>query len=129
MSSYSSLVATYMLVEGSNTICMQMEDINGRKSQLGTCPSQDIVMEKKKLKEIAVNYTLEGYHHKQEKDEISITFDETGGAPWRTMRRFSYGTFSAKIKCPDGEINRLKCNLYFTSLEGDKSQDKIEREH
>lgn len=114
--------------EESSSICMEMEDINGGKAQLGTCPSQDLVIETKKLKEIAVDYTPEVCHHNQEQDEISITFDERGGARWRTLRRFRYGTFSAKIKCPDGETSGLNSNLYLSSLEGDKFQDEIDFE-
>eukprot|EP01018_Ginkgo_biloba_P017982 Gb_10814 [translate_table: standard] len=86
------------------------------------------IFETKKLREIAVDYTPGVCHHKLEEDEIAITFDERGGARWRTLIKFKYGTFSAKIKCPDGDTSGLNCSFYLSSLEGDKSQDEIDFE-
>lgn len=36
--------------------------------------------------------------------------------------------FSARIKTPTGNTSGLNCNLYLSSLEGDKSQDEIDLE-
>ncbi|GLJ46062.1 hypothetical protein SUGI_0970380 [Cryptomeria japonica] len=81
-----------------------------------------------RLREIAVDYTPEVCHHKPEEEEIAITFDERGGARWRTLRKYRYGSFSSRIKCPDGDTSGLNCSFYLSSLEGDKTQDEIDFE-
>ncbi|GMH22492.1 hypothetical protein Nepgr_024335 [Nepenthes gracilis] len=80
------------------------------------------------LKEVAVDYCPEACAHCPETSEITITFDERGGARWRSTSRYRYGTFSALIKCPDGNTSGLNFNIYLSSLEGDKSQDEIDFE-
>ncbi|KAH9328577.1 hypothetical protein KI387_000685, partial [Taxus chinensis] len=107
------------------------------KSHLSTCQSHDFALENsipplgfetRRLREIAVDYTPEVCHHKPEEEEIAITFDERGGARWRTLTRFRYGSFISRIKCPDGETSGLNCSFYLSSLEGEKTQDEIDFE-
>ncbi|KAJ7529335.1 hypothetical protein O6H91_15G045200 [Diphasiastrum complanatum] len=81
-----------------------------------------------KLKEIVVDYCPESCDHNQEEAEIAVTYDERGGARWRTTRRFEAGAFSAKIKTPTGNTSGLNCSFYLSSLEGDKTQDEIDFE-
>ncbi|WOL10025.1 xyloglucan endotransglucosylase/hydrolase protein 31 [Canna indica] len=80
------------------------------------------------LKEIAVDYTPEMCHHSPDTDEIHVSFDHRGGSRWRSPRRFLYGTFGARIRCPAGNTSGLNFNMYLSSLEGDKSQDEIDFE-
>lgn len=80
------------------------------------------------LKEIAIDYTPQVCNHCSETNEIAITFDDRGGARWRSPLRYHYGTFSAEIQCPKGNTSGLNFNLYLSSLEGDKSQDEIDFE-
>ncbi|GAB4861836.1 hypothetical protein Ancab_037092 [Ancistrocladus abbreviatus] len=80
------------------------------------------------LKEIAVDYTPQVCTHCPESSEITITFDDRGGARWRSTTRYHFGTFSAQIKCPKGNTSGLNFNIYLSSLEGDKSQDEIDFE-
>ncbi|CAM8971875.1 unnamed protein product [Rhodiola kirilowii] len=80
------------------------------------------------LKKIAVDYTPEACSHCAESNTITLTFDHRGGARWRTVSQFQYGTFKALIKCPDGNTSGLNFNIYLSSLEGDKSQDEIDFE-
>lgn len=80
------------------------------------------------LKSIAVDYTPDACRHCPTTDEIHVTYDHRGGARWRSPRRFLYGGFSARIRCPSGNTSGLNFNLYLSSLEGDKSQDEIDFE-
>ncbi|KAF9600095.1 hypothetical protein IFM89_002568 [Coptis chinensis] len=80
------------------------------------------------LKEIIVDYTPEACIHTPESNDIAITFDERGGARWRSHTQFKYGIFKAKIQCPKGNTSGLNFNIYLSSLEGDKSQDEIDFE-
>lgn len=86
------------------------------------------LLQTKQLREIVVDYTPEVCSHKQDEGEIAITFDERGGARWRSPQRFEGGTFSARIKGPVGNTSGLNYNIYLSSLEGDKSQDEIDFE-
>lgn len=80
------------------------------------------------LKEIAVDYTPSACLHSPSTDEIHVTYDHRGGARWRSPRRFLFGTFGCRIKCPPGNTSGLNFNIYLSSLEGDKSQDEIDFE-
>ncbi|GAB2271651.1 hypothetical protein Dimus_006481 [Dionaea muscipula] len=80
------------------------------------------------LKEIAIDYCPEACNYSPETSEIAVTFDDRGGARWRSTTRYLYGTFSAQIKCPSGNTSGLNFNIYLSSLEGDKSQDEIDFE-
>lgn len=80
------------------------------------------------LKEIAIDYTPQVCNHCSDTNEISITFDDRGGARWRSPVRYRYGTFSAEIQCPKGNTSGLNFNIYLSSMEGDKSQDEIDFE-
>ncbi|XP_024534909.1 xyloglucan endotransglucosylase/hydrolase protein 31 [Selaginella moellendorffii] len=80
------------------------------------------------LSAIAVDYCPEVCQHFPEQREISVTFDERGGARWRSTRRFSSGTFSAKIKTPSGNTSGLNSSFYLSTLEGPRDQDEIDFE-
>ncbi|KAL8139082.1 hypothetical protein V2J09_005083 [Rumex salicifolius] len=80
------------------------------------------------LKEIAIDYCPEVCSHFPDTSELTVTFDERGGARWRSPTRYLYGTFGALIKCPPGNTSGLNFNIYLSSLEGDKSQDEIDFE-
>ncbi|XP_077249305.1 putative xyloglucan endotransglucosylase/hydrolase protein 28 [Tasmannia lanceolata] len=82
----------------------------------------------KTLKEITIDYCPEACTHTPQTDAIQITFDERGGARWRSKSRFLYGTFRSLIQCPKGNTSGLNFNIYLSSLEGDKSQDEIDFE-
>eukprot|EP00249_Psilotum_nudum_P010340 c22482_g1_i1 orf=397-1089(-) len=94
---------------------------------LHSSPIPPSLLYAEKIREIAVDYCPEVCEHKAE-GEIVITFDERGGARWRSLKRFQGGKFSALIKCPDGNTSGLNCSFYLSSLEGDKSQDEIDFE-
>ncbi|KAI4372374.1 hypothetical protein MLD38_010615 [Melastoma candidum] len=80
------------------------------------------------LKEIIVDYTPEACCHTPETATIALTYDDRGGARWRTATQFQYGTFRALLKCPEGNTSGLNFNIYLSSLEGDRSQDEIDFE-
>lgn len=80
------------------------------------------------LKEIAIDYTPELCTQCPESNTIAITFDDRGGSRWRSPVRYRYGTFSAKIKCPEGNTSGINFNIYLSSLEGDNSKDEIDFE-
>lgn len=80
------------------------------------------------LKEIAIDYCPEVCSHCPETSDLTVTFDERGGARWRSPTRYLYGTFGSLIKCPQGNTSGLNFNIYLSSLEGDKSQDEIDFE-
>lgn len=91
-------------------------------------PLPPSLLQTKKIRDIAVDYCPEVCEHKKEEEEIVITFDERGGARWRSHSRFEAGTFSSRIKCPSGNTSGLNCSFYLSSLEGDRSQDEIDFE-
>ncbi|KAE9445794.1 hypothetical protein C3L33_22309, partial [Rhododendron williamsianum] len=60
------------------------------------------------LKEIAVDYCPDACTHCAESDSIAVTFDDRGGARWRSTTRFHYGTGNREeihdlgFDCSDG---------------------------
>ncbi|XXG43221.1 hypothetical protein AAC387_Pa01g3305 [Persea americana] len=82
----------------------------------------------KLLSETAIDYCPEACTHNPTSSSIVLTFDDRGGARWRSTTRFLFGTFSALIQCPRGNTSGLNFNLYLSSLEGDRSQDEIDFE-
>ncbi|CAM6101888.1 unnamed protein product [Calypogeia fissa] len=91
-------------------------------------PSPAAVSSTKPLPEFAIDYGHDVVAHDREEREISLLFDDRGGARWRTNVQFDSGTFSVKIKTPDGDTSGLNTSFYLSSLEGDKSQDEIDFE-
>ncbi|GAQ82405.1 glycosyl hydrolases family 16 [Klebsormidium nitens] len=59
---------------------------------------------------------------------VAIRMDKSGGARVRTSKQYSYGTFSANIKCPAGDISGFVPAFYTSSLEGSGNQDEIDVE-
>lgn len=80
------------------------------------------------LKRIAIDYCPEACLHSPESDTITVTYDDRGGARWRSTTRYLYGKFKTQILCPKGNTSGLNFNIYLSSLEGDKTQDEIDFE-
>lgn len=91
-------------------------------------PSHAAFSSTKPLSEFAIDYGHDVVAHDPEEREISLLFDHRGGARWRTNVQFESGTFSVRIKTPDGDTSGLNTSFYLSSLEGDKSQDEIDFE-
>jgi len=80
------------------------------------------------LREIVVEYNQETCTYCPKTNEITATFDDRGGARWRSALRYHHGTFRALVQCPEGNSSGLVFGLYLSSLEGDKTQDEIDFE-
>lgn len=89
---------------------------------------RSLIHQTKPISEIAIDYTPEACTHIPSSSSIILTFDERGGARWRSTTRFLYGSFSALIQCPKGNTSGLNFNLYLSSLEGPRTQDEIDFE-
>jgi hypothetical protein len=82
----------------------------------------------KPLPEFAIDYGHDVVAHDAKERQITLTYDNRGGARWRTNVKFESGTFSVRIKTPEGDTSGLNTSFYLSSLEGDKSQDEIDFE-
>ncbi|KAJ1299099.1 hypothetical protein BS78_01G505200 [Paspalum vaginatum] len=81
------------------------------------------------LYRIAVDYCPEACHHEPDAGEIHVTYDDRGGARWRSLRRFLPGSAVATtIRAPAGDTSGLNYNIYLSSLEGSSDQDEIDFE-
>ncbi|KAI5059771.1 hypothetical protein GOP47_0026090, partial [Adiantum capillus-veneris] len=109
-------------------ILRERERERERESEMMECTLPSSLLQTTKLQEIVVDYTPEACERNVDTGEIVITFDERGGARWRSRHRYAGGTFSARIQGPSGNTSGLNYNLYLSSLEGDKSQDEIDFE-
>eukprot|EP00475_Leptophrys_vorax_P033544 TRINITY_DN52913_c0_g1_i1.p1 TRINITY_DN52913_c0_g1~~TRINITY_DN52913_c0_g1_i1.p1 ORF type:complete len:231 (+),score=18.28 TRINITY_DN52913_c0_g1_i1:79-693(+) len=64
-------------------------------------------------------------------NDVKITVDDSTpcrGSRVRSESRYPSGIFSARIKCPKGDISGLVQSFYTSSLEGSKDQDEIDFE-
>lgn len=91
-------------------------------------PSHAAFSSTKPLPAFAIDYGHDVVAHDAQQREIALLFDERGGARWRTNVQFDHGTFSVKIKTPDGDTSGLSTTFYLSSLQGDESQDEIDFE-
>ncbi|XP_062213618.1 xyloglucan endotransglucosylase/hydrolase protein 31-like [Phragmites australis] len=81
------------------------------------------------LAHIAVDYCPEACRHVPHAGEIHVTYDDRGGARWRSRRRYlPGGAVTATIRAPDGDTAGLNYNLYLSSLEGSPDMDEIDFE-
>lgn len=81
------------------------------------------------LHRIAVDYRPEVCLHERHAGEIHVTYDDRGGARWRSRSRFRPGSaVAATIRAPAGDTSGLNYNIYLSSLEGSTDQDEIDFE-
>ncbi|OEL37530.1 hypothetical protein BAE44_0001454 [Dichanthelium oligosanthes] len=81
------------------------------------------------LYNITVDYCPEACVHEPDAGEIHVTYDDRGGARWRSPRRFLPGSAVATtIRAPAGDTSGLNYNIYLSSLEGSSDQDEIDLE-
>ncbi|GAQ92104.1 hypothetical protein KFL_009220030 [Klebsormidium nitens] len=67
-------------------------------------------------------------HVTRSRGTYSIQMDPSGGSRMHTRGRYTYGTFSAFLKCPAGNFTGLVSTFYISSLEGSLDQDEIDFE-